>query len=91
MPWRRGAAGGPHFGGGVLRCWYGVRAVLVLLGLPFASTPGRHIPGFTVAWLTLVLVCDLTTAALLVGMSRNGVGPRPLLLAMAFLWSGAFA
>ena len=23
-------------------------------------------------------------------MSRNGMGPRPLLLAMAFLWSGAF-
>jgi signal transduction histidine kinase len=63
--------------------------MLVLLGLPFASTPGPEIPGFTVAWLTLVLVCDLTTAVLLVGMSRNGVGPRALLLAMAFLWSGA--
>jgi signal transduction histidine kinase len=63
--------------------------VLVLVGLPFASTPGPEIPGFMVAWLTLVLVCDLTTAGLLVGMSRNGMGRRPLLLAMAFLWSGA--
>jgi signal transduction histidine kinase len=63
--------------------------VLVLLGLPVASTPGPEIAGFTVAWLTLVLVCDLTTAVLLVGMSRNGLGPRPLLLATAFLWSGA--
>jgi signal transduction histidine kinase len=64
--------------------------VLVLVGLPFAGTPGPEIPGFGVAWLTLVLVCDLATAALLVGMSRNGMGRRPLLLAMAFLWSGAF-
>jgi signal transduction histidine kinase len=63
--------------------------VLVLVGLPFAGTPGPEIAGFTVAWLTLVLVCDLTTAGLLVGMSRNGMGRRPLLLALAFLWSGA--
>jgi signal transduction histidine kinase len=64
--------------------------VLVLVGLPFASTSGPVIPGFTVAWLTLVLAFDLTTAGLLLGMSRSGMGPRPLLLAMAFLWSGAF-
>ena len=64
--------------------------VLVLLGLPFAGARGPDIPGFTIGWLTLVLVCDLITAALLAGMSRNGMGPRPLLLAMAFLWSGAF-
>lgn len=62
---------------------------LVLLGFPVADTRGPEIAGFTVVWLTLVLVCDLTTAGLLVGMSRNGVGPRALLLAMAFLWSGA--
>lgn len=63
--------------------------VLVLVGLPFAGAAGPDIPGFTAGWLTLVLACDLITAALLVGMSRTGMGPRPLLLAMAFLWSGA--
>ena len=63
--------------------------VLVLLGLPFAGAGGPDIPGFTAGWLTLVLACDLVTAALLAGMSRNGMGLRPLLLAMAFVWSGA--
>lgn len=63
--------------------------VLVVLGLPFAGAPGPGIPGFTAGWLTLVLACDLITAALLAGMSRNGMGTRYLLLAMAFLWSGA--
>lgn len=64
--------------------------VLVLVGLPFAGVSGPEVPGFTVGWLTLVLTCDLITAGLLIGMSRHGMGPRPLLLAMAFLWSGAF-
>ncbi|MBJ7356778.1 MASE4 domain-containing protein [Nocardioides sp.] len=64
--------------------------VLVLVGLPFAGTDGPVVPGFTVGWLTLVLACDLITVGLLIGMSRTGMGPRPLLLAMAFLWSGAF-
>jgi signal transduction histidine kinase len=63
--------------------------VLVLVGLPLADLEGPVIPGFTVGWLTLVLACDLITAGLLAGMSRNGMGPRSLLLAMAFLWSGA--
>lgn len=82
--------------GAALRRWRAALLVtacvpaLVLLGLPFADAPGPEIAGFSVVWLTLVLVCDLTTAALLVGMSRNGVGPRALLMAMAFLWSGAF-
>jgi signal transduction histidine kinase len=63
--------------------------VLVLVGLPFAGASGPKIPGFTVGWLTLVLACDLITVGLLIGMSHYGMGPRPLLLAMAFLWSAA--
>ena len=63
--------------------------VLVLVGLPFSGVRGPEIAGFTVGWVTLVLACDVSTAILLLGLSRNGLGLRPLLLAMAFLWSGA--
>jgi signal transduction histidine kinase len=62
-------------------------AVAVLVALPFASRSGPTIPGLTSAWCAIVLLFDLLSVTLLVGLYRNGRGLRMLVLATAFAWS----
>ena len=43
----------------------------------------------TAIWVVFILACDLLTATLLLVLHRQGAGLRLLVLAGAFLWSGA--
>jgi signal transduction histidine kinase len=62
-------------------------AAAVVVALPFSGVAGPLLPGFTAAWCAVVLLCDLITVSLLVGLWRNGRGLRMLVLATAFGWS----
>jgi len=63
--------------------------VLVLVGLPFSGSRWAPVAGFTSMWSLSILACDLLTATLLVVLHRQGEGSRLLVLACAYLWSGA--
>jgi signal transduction histidine kinase len=62
-------------------------ALAVLVSLPLSGRTGPRMPGLSAAWCAVVLLCDLLSAALLVGLYRNGRGARMLVLATAFAWS----
>src|SRR4051812_4311181 len=61
--------------------------VVVLAALPFSGRSGPALPGFNAVWCTIVLLSDVLSAVLLVGLYRNGRGLRMLVLAVAFAWS----
>ena len=63
--------------------------VLVLVGLPFSDSRWAPVAGFTSMWAVFILACDLLTATLLIVLHRQGEGSRLLVLACAYLWSGA--
>ena len=62
---------------------------LVLVGLPFSDSRWAPVAGFTSMWSVFILACDLLTATLLIVLHRQGEGSRLLVLACAYLWSGA--
>jgi signal transduction histidine kinase len=62
-------------------------ALAVLVAMPFSGVRGPEVTGFSAAWCAVVLLCDLLTTVLLVGLYRNGRGLRMLALATAFAWS----
>jgi signal transduction histidine kinase len=62
-------------------------ALVVLVALPFSGRAGPTLPGLTSAWCAIVLLFDLLSVTLLVGLYRNGHGLRMLVLATAFAWS----
>jgi len=66
-------------------------ALAVLFVLPFSGVRGPTIPGISTAWLTIVILGDVTAVLLLAGLYRNGRGPRMLILATAFAWSAIIA
>lgn len=63
--------------------------VLVLVGLPFSDSRWAPVAGFSSMWSVFILTCDALTAALLIVLHRQGEGSRLLVLACAYLWSGA--
>ena len=63
--------------------------VLVLVAVPFADTTWAPVAGMSAMWAVVILVFDLLTAVVLLGLHRQGGGFRLLLLATAYLWSGA--
>jgi signal transduction histidine kinase len=63
--------------------------VLVLVGLPFSDVRWAPVAGMASIWGVFILVFDLLTATLLLGLYRQGAGFRLLLLACAFLWSAS--
>jgi signal transduction histidine kinase len=67
----------------------GAIPVLVLVGLPFSDHQWARVDGFLAMWAVFILACDLLTAILLIVLHRQGEGPRLLVLAAAYLCSGA--
>jgi len=68
-------------------CVAALVAVVVLAALPISGRPGPALPGFSAVWCTIVLLSDVLSVVLLVGLYRNGRGLRMLVLAVAFAWS----
>jgi signal transduction histidine kinase len=65
--------------------------LVILVALPWRAVALPAIPGFSAAWLTLLIGCDLLTVLLLLSQYRIGGSPRLVALSWAFLWSAGAA